>query len=66
MIVFQNAAGAVFINTAVQVVESDLCRLLIERPDVTAVLDVPGRNRLKKDTFYTLPNASDYCRQHRQ
>jgi phosphoglycerate dehydrogenase-like enzyme len=52
--------GAVFINTGrgAQVVESDLCRLLIERPDVTAVLDVtwpepPEEGHL----FYTLPNV---------
>ena len=52
--------GAVFINTGrgAQVVEADLCRLLQERPDVCAVLDVtwpepPQEGHL----FYQLPNA---------
>ncbi len=52
--------GSVFINTGrgAQVVEPDLARLLKERPDVTAVLDVtfpeppePGH------PFYSLPNV---------
>lgn len=52
--------NAVFINTGrgAQVVEPDLCRILAERTDITAVLDVtwpeppePGH------PFYTLPNA---------
>jgi len=51
---------AVFINTGrgAQVVEPDLCRILRERPDITAVLDVtcteppePGH------PFYSLPNV---------
>lgn len=52
--------GAVFINTGrgAQVVEADLCRLLQERRDVCAVLDVtwpepPQEGHL----FYQLPNV---------
>lgn len=52
--------GATFLNTGrgAQVVESDLCRLLEERPDVTAVLDVTEPEPvLEGHPFYSLPNA---------
>lgn len=49
-----------FLNTGrgAQVVEADLCRLLAERPDVTAVLDVtyPEPPELSHP-FFTLPNC---------
>jgi phosphoglycerate dehydrogenase-like enzyme len=49
-----------FINTGrgAQVVEGDLVRLLRERPDVTAVLDVTDPEPpLEGHEFYTLPNC---------
>lgn len=52
--------GAVFLNTGrgAQVVEADLCRLLRERPDVTAVLDVTWPEPPEEGhPFYTLPNV---------
>ena len=52
--------GAVFLNTGrgAQVVEDDLCRLLQERPDVTAVLDVTWPEPpLEGHPFYALPNV---------
>lgn len=52
--------GAVFINTGrgAQVNEPDLCRLLQERPDITAVLDVTDPEPPKPGhPFYCLPNV---------
>ena len=52
--------GATFINTGrgAQVVEADLCRLLRERPDVTALLDVTEPEPPLPDSpLYTLPNV---------
>lgn len=52
--------GAVFLNTGrgAQVVEEDLCRLLEERPDVTAVLDVTWPEPPEEGhPFYSLSNA---------
>lgn len=52
--------GATFLNTGrgAQVVEADLCRLLRERPDVVALLDVtePEPSPEGHD-FYALPNV---------
>lgn len=51
---------ATFINTGrgAQVVEPDLIRLLTEREDVTALLDVTWPEPPKPDSpFYTLPNC---------
>ena len=51
---------ATFLNTGrgAQVVEDDLCRLLRERPDVTAVLDVTWPEPPAADSpFYTLGNC---------
>ena len=52
--------NAVFINTGrgAQVVEDDLVRILRERPDLTALLDVTEPEPPGKDhPFYTLPNC---------
>lgn len=52
--------NAVFINTGrgAQVVEDDLVRILRERPDLTALLDVTYPEPPVKDhPFYTLPNC---------
>ena len=52
--------NAVFINTGrgAQVVEEDLVRILRERPDLTALLDVTHPEPPVKDhPFYTLPNC---------
>ena len=52
--------GAVFINTGrgAQVVEPDLCRVLQERPDIMAVLDVTWPEPPEKGhLFYSLPNV---------
>ena len=52
--------NAVFINTGrgAQVVEADLTRILTERPDLTALLDVTYPEPPVKDhPFYTLPNC---------
>ena len=52
--------GAVFINTGrgAQVVEADLCRLLQERPDVCAILDVTWPEPPKQGhSLYKLRNA---------
>ena len=49
-----------FLNTGrgAQVVETDLCRLLAERPDVTAVLDVTYPEPPEPfHPFFTLPNC---------
>lgn len=51
---------AVFINTArgAQVVEDDLVRILRERPDLTALLDVTyPEPPVEEHPFYTLPNC---------
>ena len=51
---------AVFINTArgAQVVEDDLVRILRERPDLTALLDVTyPEPPVEGHPFYTLPNC---------
>lgn len=52
--------GATFLNTGrgAQVVEADLCRLLREREDVTAVLDVTESEPSPEGhAFYALPNV---------
>ena len=52
--------GAVFINTGrgAQVVEEDLCRVLAERPDLTALLDVTHPEPpAEGHPFYSLPNC---------
>ena len=52
--------GAVFINTGrgAQVVEQDLVRVLCERPDLTALLDVTHPEPPEEDhPFYKLPNC---------
>ena len=52
--------GATFINTGrgAQVVEEDLIRVLQERPDLTAVLDVTWPEPpVENSPFYTLPNC---------
>jgi phosphoglycerate dehydrogenase-like enzyme len=52
--------NAVFINTGrgAQVVEADLTRILRERPDLTALLDVTWPEPPEGDhPFYTLPNC---------
>ena len=52
--------NAVFINTGrgAQVVEDDLARVLRERPDLTALLDVTYPEPPADDhPFYTLPNC---------
>ena len=52
--------NAVFINTGrgAQVLEDDLVRVLRERPDLTALLDVTFPEPPEKDhPFYTLPNC---------
>lgn len=52
--------NAVFINTGrgAQVVEDDLVRILGERPDLTALLDVTNPEPpYAKHPFYTLPNC---------
>jgi len=51
---------ATFINTGrgAQVVEADLIRILRERPDLTAILDVTDPEPPEKDSpLYTLPNC---------
>lgn len=51
---------AVFLNTGrgAQVVEQELCAVLRERPDMTAVLDVTDPEPPKQDSpFYELPNC---------
>ena len=52
--------GATFINTGrgAQVVEADLCRILRERPDLTAILDVTAPEPPVADSpFYSLDNC---------
>lgn len=52
--------NAVFINTGrgAQVVEADLARVLSERPDLTALLDVTSPEPpVEGHPFYTLPNC---------
>jgi phosphoglycerate dehydrogenase-like enzyme len=52
--------NAVFINTGrgAQVVEDDLVRILCERPDLTALLDVTyPEPPVQGHQFYTLPNC---------
>ena len=52
--------GAVFINTGrgAQVVEEDLCRILSERPDLSALLDVTYPEPPEEGhPFYTLSNC---------
>ena len=52
--------NAVFINTGrgAQVVESDLCRILSERPDLSALLDVTDPEpSVAGHPFYSLPNC---------
>ena len=52
--------SAVFINTGrgAQVVEEDLVRILRERPDLTALLDVTNPEPpVEAHLFYTLPNC---------
>ena len=52
--------NAVFINTGrgAQVVEDDLVRALMERPDLTALLDVTyPEPPVENHPFYTLPNC---------
>lgn len=52
--------NAVFINTGrgAQVVEDDLVRILTERPDLTALLDVTEPEPpISEHPFYTLPNC---------
>ena len=52
--------NAVFINTGrgAQVVEDDLVRVLTERPDLTALLDVTNPEPpVEGHPFYTLPNC---------
>ena len=52
--------NATFLNTGrgAQVVESDLCRILAERPDLTAILDVTDPEPPTADSlFYTLENC---------
>ena len=52
--------NAVFLNTGrgAQVVEADLCRILRERQDMTAVLDVTDPEPPAADSpLYTLPNV---------
>ena len=52
--------NAVFINTGrgAQVVEEDLVRILCERPDLTALLDVTDPEPpVEGHPFYTLPNC---------
>ena len=52
--------NAVFINTGrgAQVVEDDLVRILSERPDLTALLDVTDPEPSPKEhPFHTLPNC---------
>lgn len=52
--------NAVFINTGrgAQVVEDDLVRILTERPDITALLDVTyPEPPIDGHPFYTLPNC---------
>lgn len=52
--------NAVFINTGrgAQVIEDDLVRILEERPDLTALLDVTYPERpVANHPFYTLPNC---------
>ncbi len=52
--------GATFLNTGrgAQVVEDDLCRVLEQRPDLTAVLDVTDPEPpLEGSRFFTLPNV---------
>ena len=52
--------NAVFINTGrgAQVVEDDLVRVLQERPDITALLDVTcPEPPVEEHKFYTLPNC---------
>lgn len=52
--------NAVFINTGrgAQVVEDDLVRILKERPDLTALLDVTDPEPVEEGhPFYTLPNC---------
>ena len=52
--------NAVFINTGrgAQVVEDDLVRVLRERPDITALLDVTcPEPPVEEHKFYTLPNC---------
>lgn len=52
--------NAVFINTGrgAQVVEDDLVRILRERPDLTALLDVTEPEPpIQEHPFYTLPNC---------
>ena len=49
-----------FINTGrgAQIVESELCDVLAQRPDITAFLDVTDPEPPKPDSpFYTLPNV---------
>lgn len=51
---------ATFINTGrgAQVVEADLIKVLKERPDITALLDVTSPEPPESDSeFYTLPNC---------
>lgn len=53
-------ANATFINTGrgAQVVEDDLCRILSERSDLVALLDVTDPEPPHADSpFFTLPNA---------
>ena len=52
--------GATFINTGrgAQVVEGDLIRVLTERPDLTALLDVTFPEPPESDSpLWTLPNV---------
>ena len=56
----QMRENAVFINTGrgAQVVEADLVRILTERPDLTALLDVTfPEPPTPEHPFYTLPNC---------
>ncbi|MBR7097844.1 MAG: glycerate dehydrogenase, partial [Clostridia bacterium] len=56
----QMRQNAVFINTGrgAQVVEDDLVRALMERPDLTALLDVTyPEPPVEGHPFYTLPNC---------
>jgi phosphoglycerate dehydrogenase-like enzyme len=52
--------GAVFLNTGrgAQVVEEDLCRVMSEREDLAAVLDVTWPEPPQGHLFYQLPNVT--------